>query len=225
MDHEEATPAGVARPPHLLWAAGIGAVAIALMLLLGFVIDRWPFAFDQRIIIGVHGAGPPWVRKSMIDITALGGGTVLTMVTVATAALLLLRRLWITALLMVIATISGSTIVQALKVEFARARPDIVDHIVVASGNSFPSGHAANSAIVYLTIAGLLSQVVRGRSTRNFVIAVAVLLVGAIGMSRVYLGVHWPSDVLAGWSFGTLWALAWWWAAAKTRAATIHRQD
>ena len=87
--------------------------------------------------------------------------------------------------------------------------------------NSFPSGHAANSAIVYLTIAGLLSQVVRGRPTRNYVIAAAVLLVGAIGTSRVYLGVHWPSDVLAGWSFGTLWALGWWLAGAKARAKLV----
>ncbi len=205
------------RPPHLLWAAGIGAVAIALVLIAGVVIGRHPFAFDRTITIALHGAGPGWLRLAMIDITALGGTTVLTIVVVATAGLLLLRRLWLTAALIVVATTTGSIAVQLLKAEFGRARPDIVDHIVQAGGMSFPSGHAANSALVYLTIAGLMTQVLRGHAIRNYVIALAVLLVGAIGISRVYLGVHWTSDVLAGWSFGTLWALAWWLAGAKAR--------
>lgn len=221
--HEEAVPAGVRRPPRLLWAAGVGAVAIALMLLVGFLIDVRPFGFDRTLIVALHGAGPGWLRKAMIDVTALGGGTVLTLVVVAVAGLLLLRRLWVTALLVIVATWSGSLAVEALKSEFGRARPDIVDHIVEVTGHSFPSGHAANSAIVYLTVAGLLTQIVRGRATRNYIIALAVLLVGAIGVSRVYLGVHWPSDVAAGWSFGTLWALGWWLAGARAREALLRR--
>jgi len=193
------------------------------MLILGFLIDRRPFGFDQTLILALHGAGPAWLRKAMVDVTALGGGTVLTVVVIATVGLLLMRRLWVTALLIVVATSSGSLIVRAIKSEFGRARPDIVDHIVEAGGKSFPSGHAANSAIVYLTIAGLLTQVVRGRATRNYIVALTVLLVGAIGASRVYLGVHWPSDVLAGWSFGTLWALGWWLAGAKARETLLRR--
>jgi undecaprenyl-diphosphatase len=78
------------------------------------------------------------------------------------------------------------------------------------ASSSFPSGHAANSAIVYLTLATLLFPVVRGWRMRGFVLTVAMLLVGLIGISRVYLGVHWPSDVLAGWAFGSCWALLWW---------------
>jgi membrane-associated phospholipid phosphatase len=108
---------------------------------------------------------------------------------------------------------------------FARTRPDIVDHIVTVGGASFPSGHSANSAIVYLTLASLLTQVVRGHDTRRFVLVAAALLVTAIGSSRVYLGVHWPSDVLAGWSFGTLWALGWWLAGARARAALVRDPD
>src|SRR3546814_7587701 len=84
------------------------------------------------------------------------------------------------------------------------------DLLVEVSSMSFPSGHSANSAIVYLTIATLLAQVVDTRGARNFILVAAGLLVAAIGCSRVYLGVHWPTDVLAGWSFGTFWALGWW---------------
>jgi undecaprenyl-diphosphatase len=100
-----------------------------------------------------------------------------------------------------------------------RARPDLVPHLVDAGGYSFPSGHATSSAVVYLTLASLAGQVTPNRAARRYLLVVAVLLVGAIGCSRVYLGVHWPSDVLAGWSFGTLWALGWWTATARARAA------
>ena len=211
--------------PPALAAASVCAAGIALLLLAGFVIDRHPFGFDRTIILALHGAGPPWLRKAMIDITALGGGTVLTIVVVATAALLLAQRLWVTALLIVTATWSGSLVVQLLKGLFGRSRPDIVDHIVAAGGMSFPSGHSANSAIVYLSIAGLVTQIVRGRAERNTIVVLTVLLVGAIGVSRVYLGVHWPSDVLAGWSFGTLWALGWWLAGAKARAGLVDQRE
>ena len=214
---ESSHPPGVRHPPNLLWAAGVGALAIALVLIAGFLIGRHPFAFDRTITIALHGAGPAWLRLAMIDITALGGTTILTIVVIATAGLLLLRRLWLTAALIVVATVTGSIAVQFVKAEFGRARPDIVDHIVQASGMSFPSGHAANSALVYLTIAGLMTQILHGRAIRNYLIALAVLLVGAIGLSRIYLGVHWTTDVLAGWSFGTLWALGWWLAGAKAR--------
>ena len=84
---------------------------------------------------------------------------------------------------------------------------------------SFPSGHSANSAIVYLTLAGLASQVTVSNAARRYILVMAIFMVGAIGCSRVYLGVHWPSDVLAGWSFGTLWALGWWLATARARVA------
>lgn len=221
-DREEAAPAGVRDPSRLLWAAGIGAVAVALMLAVGLLVSSRPFAFDRTIIVAVHGAGPAWVRQAMIDVTALGGGTVLTLAVIVSAGLLLVRRLWLTAALIVVATLSGSFVVQLLKTRFGRMRPDIVDHIVAASGRSFPSGHSANSAIVYLTLAGLATQVVRGHATRRYILAAAIVLVLLIGVSRVYLGVHWPSDVLAGWSFGMLWALGWWFAGARARAALVQ---
>lgn len=212
------------RLPPLLGAAAIGAAALALALLIGLLVDHRPFAFDRAIIAGLRVAGQPqqpvgpaWLRQAMVSVTALGGGTVLTIVVAAAAGLMLVRRLWLTATLTLAATVSGSVAVQLVKGEVARARPPLAGRLVEAAGMSFPSGHSANSAIVYLTLAALAAQVVPGRAAKGYLVAVAVLLVGAIGCSRVYLGVHWPSDVLAGWSFGTVWALAWWWAGAASR--------
>jgi undecaprenyl-diphosphatase len=221
---EERVRPGVRHPPHLLWVAGVIAGALALLLIVGSLVGSGPLVFDRAIVRGLRQAadatqpiGPPWLRGAMIDITALGGETVLTLAVMAACVLLATRRRWWTALVILAATISGSIAVAQVKLQVGRGRPEIVDHLVQVSGMSFPSGHAANSAIVYLTIAALASQVVHGRATRTAIIAGAVLLVGAIGVSRVYLGVHWPSDVLAGWSFGMLWALAWWWVAARIR--------
>ena len=203
--------------PSVLRAAGLCAGAIALLLVVGFALSRHPFGFDLPVSNALRGAGPSWARKAMIDVTALGGGTVLTIVTIGAVAILLARRLALTATLVAAAVISGTTGSHLLKLVFARPRPPIADRLIEVAGDSFPSGHAANSAIVYLTLAALVTQVVPGRATRNTMLALAILLVGAIGISRVYLGVHWPSDVLAGWSFGTLWAIGWWQIARRTR--------
>ncbi len=225
----ETHPPGVARPPHLLWAIGLGALAIAIALILGFTIARYPSAFDRQILLSLRAPGdlgtpigPNWLRQLMIDFTGLGGGPVLHTVVIVTLGLLAVRRLWLTAGLVLAATLIGSILSGWAKLLFGRPRPALVDHLVEVRGLSFPSGHATNSAIIYLTIALLVSQVVPGRHTRAYILSVAVLLVGIIGISRVYLGVHWPSDVLAGWSIGTCWALGWWFFGAwvRGRAAT-----
>lgn len=206
------------RLPVVLAGASVAAAAIALALAAGLLVGRWPFAFDHSIILGLRAwRGPGWLPGAAVDVTALGGGVVLTIVLIAAAGLLLVQRLWLTALAMLAASITGGLAVSLVKSQVGRARPDIVDHLVTVSNMSFPSGHSANSAIVYLTIAGLATQVTTDRAVRRYLMVAAILLVGAIGCSRVYLGVHWPSDVLAGWSFGTLWALAWWLATAKLR--------
>jgi undecaprenyl-diphosphatase len=151
----------------------------------------------------------------MRDMTALGDGNILTLVVLAVTGFLLVQRKRLTAVLVAAATVSGSTLVAWAKLYTARARPDVVPHLVDVSSLSFPSAHAANSAIIYLTIAAVVSQAIAERGVRTYMIACAVLLVTLIGVSRIYLGVHWPSDVLAGWSFGVLWACSWWWAGAR----------
>jgi undecaprenyl-diphosphatase len=206
-------------PPPLIGAA-IGAVAIGLLIGAGLLIDRWPFGFDHSIVLGLRQwGGPRWLRFAAIDVTALGSVTVLTLVTLAVTALLLVQRLWLTALTTLFACWSVAWVIDGVKWEVARPRPTIVPHLVEVGNASFPSGHAAGSAAIYLTLAALASQVLRDRAARHAVLVMAILLVGMIGCSRVYLGVHWPSDVLAGWSFGTVWALAWWLATAGLRAS------
>jgi membrane-associated phospholipid phosphatase len=210
-------PEAVRHPPWLLGALAAIALAALVVVLAGWTIARGHvFAFDRAILLAMREGGnaapigPPRLARAMVDITALGSGTVLMLAVVLTLGFLALHRLWLTASLVLAATLSGSIAVGLAKYVVARPRPAVIDHLVHVSSASFPSGHSANSAIVYLTLATLLVQVVRGRAQRNFILIAAALLVIAIGCSRVYLGVHWPSDVIAGWSFGALWALGWW---------------
>jgi membrane-associated phospholipid phosphatase len=208
------------RLPVVLAGASVGAAGIAVVLLIGLAIGHWPFAFDRAIIVGLRDwGGPSWLPKVAADVTALGGGVILTIVVLLATGLLAVQRLWLSAAATLAASISGGLVVSLVKTEVARPRPDLVDHLVQVSNMSFPSGHSANSAIVYLTLAGLASQVTVSAAARRYILVMAILMVGAIGCSRVYLGVHWPSDVLAGWSFGTLWALGWWLATARAREA------
>lgn len=220
----ETVAPGVARPPRLLWAIGCLAVAVAICLVGGFLVDHYPFGFDRTILLWfrdpadlARAAGPHWVRRAMVDFTALGGGTVLTTWVILALGLLAIRRLWLTAGLVLAATVLGSILSGQAKLLFARPRPDLVEHLVEAQGLSFPSGHATNSAIIYLTLALLISQVVHGRATRAYILGAAVMLTGIVGISRVFLGVHWPSDVMAGWCIGTAWAFGWWLFGAWAR--------
>ncbi|RDE07179.1 phosphatase PAP2 family protein [Sphingomonas aracearum] len=217
------------RAPGPLLAAGVAAAGLGLVLGIGALAGQSAFSFDRRVLAalrlpgpGAHPIGPEWLHWAMLDITALGSSTVLTLVVLAAVGLLLAERLWLTAALVAAGTISGSWIVTLVKGHVARARPDLIDRLTEASGMSFPSGHATNSAIIYLTVAALLTQTTPGRHVRAYIFVLAVLLVGLIGISRIYLGVHWTSDVMAGWSFGTIWALAWWLAGARARAALRH---
>ena len=198
----------------------LGAVALLLLGLIWFgheVRDDDVAELDRAIMLAMRVPGHPeqpigpyWLPSAVRDVTALGSSTVLTMVVLATASFLALRGRLRSAALVIAATALGGIVVTLVKVLIARSRPDLVQQLMQESSSSFPSGHAANSAIVYLTLATLLFPLVRGWRMRGFVLAVAMLLVGMIGISRVYLGVHWPSDVLAGWAFGASWALLWW---------------
>lgn len=225
-------PEPVRHPPRLLWAGGAVAAAMLVLVILGWTIDRGHrFAIDRAALLALRRAdnlavpiGPHWIEDLMRALTTLGGGTVLTIAVVVTLGALAVRKLWLTAALALAATVSGSLSVDLAKQVVARPRPDIVPHLVEVSSLSFPSGHSANSAIVYLTLATLLTQTIPEAGLRRYVIGVAVALVTAIGISRLYLGVHWPSDVLAGWSFGTLWALGWWSIGAHIRLARAGKQ-
>lgn len=157
--------------------------------------------------------GPRWLQELARDITGLGGPGVLALLVMATVVFLLLARKRRTALFVAMATGSGALVSSLLKELFNRPRPDLVPHGAYVYATSFPSGHAMLSAVVYLTLGTLVARLVAGRWLKLYVMGVAAMLSGLIGVSRVYLGVHWPSDVVAGWAGGAMWALACWGAA------------
>lgn len=171
------------------------------------------FALDRLILRALRGSddsavpiGPAWLQAAMVDITALGGVTVLTLLTTLTAGYLIASKKAATAVFLVLSIGSGAILGTVLKSGYARPRPDLVAHLVDVHSLSFPSGHAMNSAITYLTLGALLARTEINRRIRIFFMAVAILLTLTIGFSRVYLGVHWPSDVVAGWCVGASWA-------------------
>ena len=202
-------------PWSIIGIAAAGFVLLLLFFLADRVVQGSSFAFDRRLLLALRGTdGAPVASQkftSMVrDVTALGSTTVLTIVVAFAALLLASTGRWRTGALVAAACASGSWANVLFKHAVARARPDLVPHLMAETSNSFPSGHAANSAIVYLTLATLAWPLLRQRTARAFAMAAAATLVVAIGVSRVYLGVHWPSDVLAGWLFGALWAIGWW---------------
>jgi undecaprenyl-diphosphatase len=197
------------------------ALVLALSLLAGFVLVLVNMlegdldAFDQGLVTWLRAAdagrlplGPSWLRTFFIEITHLGGTVALGLATAIVAGLLAFERRYRPALLVLVAVLGGTALSWGLKRLLDRPRPDLVPHLVEAISPSFPSGHAMLSTVVYLTLGLLLARFEFARAaTRQYVVACAVLLVLMIGASRVYLGVHWPSDVLAGWCLGAAWAI------------------
>lgn len=191
------------------------------------VVEGDSAAFDRAILLALHapggamiGPGPAWLTPLARDVTALGGIPVLGLLVAFVAVFLLLAgRRW-HALFVPLAAAGGVLASAALKAAFGRPRPDLVphgDHVVSAS---FPSGHAMMAAVVYLTLGVLLAQVLTTRAQKAYVMLVAVFVTAAVGLSRVYLGVHWPTDVVAGWMAGAAWALGCWGCAELVRGGT-----
>jgi undecaprenyl-diphosphatase len=181
-------------------------------------------AFDERLLLALRDPanlktpiGPPWLETAMVDLTALGGVPVLTLITALVLAYLLVSRRLEYAALVFASIVGGALLTTVTKIGFARPRPDLVDHLVDVQSLSFPSGHAMASAVVYLTLGALLARTERRRAVRFYIFAVAGLLTLIIGASRVFLGVHYPTDVLAGWTLGAAWALACWLVARWLR--------
>jgi len=176
-----------------------------------------PHAFDRAVLLAFRNPvdvsdpiGPAWLEIISRDITSLGGATVLALMTVAVTGFLLVDRKRAAAGF-VIASVSGGALLSTfLKLAFARPRPDIVPHLVEVSTASFPSGHAMLSAVVYLTLGALLCRLEGPPRVKIYVLSVAIFLTLIIGLTRIYLGVHWPTDVLAGWCAGAAWATLCW---------------
>lgn len=162
--------------------------------------------------------GPPWLEEAVTEITSLGGYPILVAVVAAVAGYLVVARMFGPALYVVLSVGAGTLFSQILKMLYDRPRPDIVEHLVVTHTASFPSGHATMSAIVYLTLAALIVRLVDDVGARIYVMSVAALVAILVGLSRIYLGVHWPSDVAAGWALGIAWACLSWLSVSALRA-------
>ncbi|MDI5891767.1 phosphatase PAP2 family protein [Halomonas rhizosphaerae] len=154
--------------------------------------------------------GPGWLEELGRDFTALGGVGVLVLVSLGALGYLLLARRYRAALLAAVAVPGGILLSTMMKVGFDRPRPDLVPHDSIVYTASFPSGHAMMSAVTYLTLAALLVRVQPELRLKAYILVLAILLTLLVGMSRVYLGVHWPTDVLAGWTAGAAWAALCW---------------
>jgi undecaprenyl-diphosphatase len=210
------------------WLGSIEIVTLAAILLVGGAL--WLFAeladeviggetepFDRAVLLLLRNPldradplGPPWLEHVFRDLTALGGYTVITLAAILAFLYLAMLGQWLSAKLLVL-SLAGATIVNnLLKFGFDRPRPDFVAHLVEVQSASFPSGHAMLSAIAYLSFGALLAGAQPSRRMKVYVLSVAVLVTLLIGISRVYLGVHWPSDVLAGWALGAGWAIGFW---------------
>jgi undecaprenyl-diphosphatase len=154
--------------------------------------------------------GPRWLIWGAQDITALGGPTVLGLTVLAVTGYLCLQGLYRNGLFIFTASVGGWILNWLLKAAFARTRPDIVPHLREVVSSSFPSGHALTSAAVYLTLGALLMRIAEGRLAKYYCITIAMFVTFLVGASRVVLGVHYPTDVVAGWLIGMTWALFCW---------------
>ena len=174
-------------------------------------------AFDRRLILLLRDPtnpsvpiGPVWLQEAARDVTSLGSIVVLVIFTLVAVGYLFLARLRSSAWLLLVAVFGGIALVDVLKAVFARPRPDFEFHAARVFTASFPSGHASLSAIAYLTMGALLARAQSSTMIGRYFIVLAALLTVLIGVSRIYLGVHYPTDVLAGWCIGLAWATACW---------------
>jgi len=195
-------------------------VAVAVWIFLEVaddVLEGETRKFDEDVMLAFRSPadtsdpiGATWVEELARDVTGLGSVVVLALLTLASAGFLLLQRKRHLATYLVLAVATGTIGSSLLKWGFARPRPDLVAHGHAVYTSSFPSGHSMMSALVFLTLGVLLATAQSKRVMQIYILSIAVLVTVAVGISRVYLGVHWPTDVLAGWAAGSGWALLCW---------------
>lgn len=206
--------AGLLETAMLFSLLVIGGSVWGFSELTTLVIDGGRARFDETLLLALREPGhpdiprgPDWLPQVMKDITALGGPAILTLLSITVVGFLLLEGKGRIALLVAASVLGGLLLVAALKHGFHRPRPGIVPHLTTETTTSFPSGHSMLSAVTYLTLGTLLARHYLDYRLKFFFIAAAVSIAFLVGLSRVYLGVHYPTDVLGGWCAGVAWAL------------------
>ena len=195
----------------------LGTVVIAVWALAELteeVLEGDTSTLDRTILLALrttgdlgNPVGPPWMEEMGRDLTALGGVAVLGLTTVVVAVYFLLRRDWAQGIYILVTVGGGIAISSLAKDFFGRPRPDLVPYGSIVHTASFPSGHSMMAAVAYLTLGVLIARLQPRLMLKVYTLSVAVLLTVLVGISRVYMGVHWPTDVLAGWLAGGAWAM------------------
>lgn len=232
---------------RLRWAASraremewlpLALLLLAAVAIWGFVelaeevVEGEVEAFDRTILLSMRTAddlndpiGPRWFEELGRDVTALGSTGILTALTILSCGYLWLLGKRSAVLYVLVAILGAQGLSSSLKWTFDRPRPDLVPHGMHVYTASFPSGHSVMSAATFLTLGALLARYQKTRPLRIYLVVVSVVLALAVGVSRVYLSVHWPTDVLAGWAIGAAWALICWSVAVYLqRRGTLERQ-
>lgn len=209
-----------------------GGAVLAFLTLSGEVGENETATFDRAVLLWFRNPANPAdpigsrnFEEAMRDVTALGGFTFLTLVVLIASACLLFFRRPRQAVALALTVGLAEICAEALKVVYGRPRPDLVPHAAYVYSHSFPSGHATLSATTFLTLAAVLASLDSRRRYKAFIFSIAILVTLAVGISRVYLGVHWPTDVIAGWTLGAGWALAARLALEIWSKAIVPRQD
>jgi len=192
----------------LLGACGFVAVAVGVKTGVTRNIDDTLLRAPRDAEDLSRTRGPAWLEEVARDLTAIGGIAALSLVTAAVSGYLLISRKYGALAFLLSATLGGLVLSAVLKERFERPRPEVVPHKSMVMTSSFPSGHSLNSAVVYLTLGSLLAGLSHQRQLKVYFFSVALLLTFLVGVSRVYMGVHYPTDVMAGWCAGLAWALS-----------------
>ncbi len=212
-----ALPAGPFAPRLLAAIALIGAAIWGVLWLHGEIGEGEMSGVDRALILALRQTvdpnrlrGPAWLAETARDITALGGFTVLGLVTVAALAVLIVYGRTRQAIVFGVAAVGAQALAEAIKNVVGRPRPTFVAHYDLIVSSSFPSGHAMMAPAIYFTLAAIIAAEELRPAARILLMVGSVVLVAGIGVSRVFLGVHWPTDVAAGWALGSAVALAAW---------------
>lgn len=217
----------------MLVVMALGAACLWFFVVLAEeVVEGDTHRIDRAVLLALRNPGdlsdpigPGWVEELGRDFTALGGVGLLTMITLAVAGYLWLARKHGAMVLVLVSVGGGQLLSTLLKQGFDRSRPDLVSHESIVYTASFPSGHSMMAAVTYLTLGALLARVEERRRVKIYLITLAITVTVLVGISRVYLGVHWPTDVLAGWAAGATWAALCWLAAVLLqRRGAVERE-
>lgn len=216
----------------LLTVLVVAALLLGFVELAGAVLEGEITAFDRSLLLLLRNPadvsdpiGPGWLENAARDITALGSTINLTLLVLAAVGYLALTAKRAAAVMVLVSVGGGMILSTLLKMGFGRPRPDLVPHGDVVYTASFPSGHAMLSAVAFLTLGALMARVQVRRRVKAYILLSAVLLTVLVGCSRVYLGVHWPTDVLAGWCVGAAWSALCWLAALWLQSRGVVEKE